>query len=523
LARQRSHKEQISDKDSRQKSNERAAAGALQPADSDVSEQAAELALRQSEEKFQKAFRASPIGIILTSTQDDHLIDVNDGWVKIMGYSREEAIGKSSVELGTWRNPEDRDKLVQMLNRGEEVRQVEVEYVTKSGKVGVCEVSIGGFVGVGGNRHFVTAVQDITNRKQAEKDLHKALKEVKELRDQLEAENTYLRQEMEQESSFGDLIGDTEAFRASVRGIALVAPTDSTVLIVGESGTGKELVAREIHRRSSRNSHPLIRVNCAAISRQLYESEFFGHVKGAFTGALRDHAGRFELAHGGTILLDEIAEIPPEMQSKLLRVLQEGEYERVGGEETRTTNARVIATTNRNLKHEMEQGRFREDLYYRLSVFPIEVEPLRKRKADIPLLARHFLSVISKRMNRPQLRICPESIKQLQAHDWPGNIRELQNIVERAIITSTGPTLTFDLPKPNAVQSMGRAATVTKNPEVATQAEMKQYEYNNILAALNQTDWRVFGPQGAAALLNIKPTTLASRIRSLGISKPTER
>jgi transcriptional regulator with GAF, ATPase, and Fis domain len=299
--------------------------------------------------------------------------------------------------------------------------------------------------------------------------------------------------------------------------VEMVAPTDANVLIFGESGTGKELVAREIHKRSVRHDRPLIKVNCASISRELYESEFFGHVKGAFSGAVKGRAGRFEAADGGTLFLDEVGEIPLDLQSKLLRVLQEGQYERVGEEVTRQVDVRVIAATNRNLKKEMTKGRFRKDLYYRLNVFPIEVAPLRLRKEDIVLLAEHFLGLIQKRDNRSLPRLSPSSMHRLRNYDWPGNVRELQNVIERAVITSQGGALELILPReddPNgSKQENDIGALADEVPEVVADAEMRRRERKNTLLALERCGWKIYGTGGAAQLLGIKPTTLSSRIK----------
>jgi transcriptional regulator with GAF, ATPase, and Fis domain len=318
----------------------------------------------------------------------------------------------------------------------------------------------------------------------------------------------------------GELLGQSPALEAVARQIDLVAPTDSAVLILGESGTGKELVAREIHRRSQRASKPLIKVNCAAVPRELYESEFFGHVRGAFTGALRDRAGRFELADQGTLFLDEIGEIPLELQAKLLRVLQEGELERVGDEGTRRVNVRLVTATNRDLRAEAEAGRFRQDLYYRLSVFPVELPPLRKRKEDIPLLAEHFLQASSRKLGRAAPRLTLAAVQRLQQYDWPGNVRELQHVLERAVITSTGGRLNVELPSPPGATRVAEAL-VPDADRVRTDAEMRRLEADNIRAALKAANGKVSGPGGAAQLLGLKPTTLASRIKSLGILPPT--
>jgi transcriptional regulator with GAF, ATPase, and Fis domain len=340
----------------------------------------------------------------------------------------------------------------------------------------------------------------------------RAFAEIEALRKRLEQENEYLREEVTG-GAFGELVGQSPALEAVARQIDLVAPTDSTVLILGESGTGKELIAREIHRRSKRAARPLIKVNCAAVPRELYESEFFGHAKGSFTGALRDRVGRFELAENGTLFLDEIGEIPLDLQAKLLRVLQEGELERVGEERTRRVNVRVVAATNRDLRAEAEAGRFRQDLYYRLSVFPVEIPALRKRKEDIPLLADHFLASSARKVGRPKPPLTLAAVQRLQGYDWPGNVRELQHILERALITSTTNRLQIELPT-HTVATLEKFA---ESPAVRTDAEMRRLEADNIRAALKLAGGKVSGVGGAAELLGLKSTTLASRIKALGI------
>jgi DNA-binding NtrC family response regulator len=318
-----------------------------------------------------------------------------------------------------------------------------------------------------------------------------------------------------------DIVGESSALKAILGRVRVVAPTDSTVLILGETGTGKELIAKEIHRRSRRRDKPLIRVNCASIPKELYESEFFGHVKGAFTGALRDRVGRFEAADGGTLFLDEVGEIPLDLQSKLLRVLQEKQYERVGDEKTKAVDVRIIAATNRDLKAEVAAGRFREDLYYRLNVFPVEVVPLRQRAEDIPLLARHFMELVTKEMNCPTARLTPPGIAMLQNYHWPGNIRELRNVIERAMILAQGAALQFDLPiavsepRPSAISAPGNE----EEPQFLTEPELQRRERDNLLVVLEKTAWKIKGPDGAAELLGVKPTTLLSRIKKMGLRR----
>ncbi len=348
--------------------------------------------------------------------------------------------------------------------------------------------------------------------------------EIAALKSRLEVENEYLREEVNVNSAFGDLIGASPAINLITRQIELVANTDSTVLILGESGTGKEVVAREIHRCSRRASRPLIKVNCAAIPRELYESEFFGHSKGSFTGALRDRIGRFELADGGTLFLDEIGEIPLDMQAKLLRVIQEGELERIGEERTRRVNVRIIAATNRDLRTEAEAGRFRQDLYYRLSVFPLELPPLRKRLEDVPLLAEHFLVRFARQLGQSRFKLTMANIQDLQRYSWPGNVRELQHVLERACIVSERGRLKFD-----HLREALLAPSIVNAPQaeerILTVAELRALEVHNIQAALKRTNGKIYGDDGAAVLLGMKPTTLVSRIKSLAIklSHPVEK
>ncbi len=346
----------------------------------------------------------------------------------------------------------------------------------------------------------------------------RAFDEIESLRTQLELENAYLKEEVSEARAFGEIVGQSPALRSIVQQIELVAPTDASVLILGESGTGKELVAQEIHRRSQRRDRALVRVNCASVPRELYESEFFGHAKGAFTGAVRDRAGRFELANGGTLLLDEVGEIPLELQSKLLRVLQEGTYERVGEERTRAVDVRLVAATNRDLRMEVEAGRFRQDLFYRLNVFPIEVPPLRKRKEDIPLLASLFLDRAARRFQRPCKDLSQGNVLALQAYDWPGNVRELHNVIERAVITSRDGSVRFNLPA-SAFGEPSEPVPAMAPKAVVTDAEMKRRDRDNILAALERTGWQIQGAGGAAELLGLPPTTLASRIKRMALRK----
>lgn len=360
----------------------------------------------------------------------------------------------------------------------------------------------------------VVVFRDITERRTTELQLQNALAELQALKQRLEEQNAYLQEEIHIEHNYRDIVGQSEPILKIVRQIDVVGPTDANVLIHGDSGTGKELIARAIHQASKRRDQPLIRVNCAAIPAELFESEFFGHLRGAFTGAVRDRIGRFELANGGTLFLDEIGEIPLELQSKLLRVLQEGQFERVGEERTRSVDVRIIAATNRDLRAEVQSKRFREDLFFRLNVFPVHSPSLRERRSDIPLLASHFLQLIGARLNMPGHRLSKGDMARLQAYDWPGNIRELQNVIERALITATGAELNIDLP--NAAAS-SQVDVVEVNPRIMTEQELRTLERDNLCAAMSACGGKLFGKDGAAELLGIKPTTLASRLKKLGI------
>jgi DNA-binding NtrC family response regulator len=340
---------------------------------------------------------------------------------------------------------------------------------------------------------------------------------------QLTQKQPYPEDELCSEIKASGIVGTSAALRRVLKQVDTVAPNDSTVLISGETGTGKELIVNAIHQRSRRRDKPLVRVNCTSIPRELFESEFFGHARGAFTGAIKDRAGRFEVAAGGTLFLDEVGEIPLELQSKLLRVLQEKSYERVGEEKTRRADVRIVAATNRDLKKEVDAGRFREDLYYRLNVFPLRLAALRERKEDIPLLATHFVEVLVKELGCPKPRLTRAGIETLLGYDWPGNIRELRNVIERAVIFARGGALDFDVP------AFGSSVDPTSfeprdvdqdEPEYLTEVEMRRREHQNLFAVLQKAGWRVKGVDGAAELLGVSPTTLFSRIRKMGLKRP---
>jgi len=464
-------------------------------------------ALVQSEERFRDLFDEAPIAYVHEGL-DSRFIQANRAAMRILGIKPEEIAGMFGKSLVP-DMPDAQRRLREALDsigRGTDTGGVVLELRRKDNGQPVW-VQWWSKPATGGS-YTRTMFVDITERVLIEQE-----------KTRVEAQNAYLREEIRSEHNFGDIIGESPGLRKVVEQIQLVAPTDTSVLITGESGTGKELVARAIHEYSSRNGRALVKLNCSAVPEGLFESEFFGHVRGAFTGALKDKPGRFELADGGTLFLDEIGELPLAMQAKLLRVLQEQELERIGDTRTRKVNVRIIAATNRDLKKEVDARRFRQDLFYRLSVFPIEVPPLRERREDIPPLAAHFVRQSARRMNRPELRITQDALSELAAYDWPGNVRELQNAIERAVILSRGGPLRFDLAGSNATDVSRPRNQSASKPDLLTRDELKRQERDAIAAALKQTGGKVFGPSGAAELLGMKPTTLASRITALRLNR----
>ena len=465
--------------------------------------------LTRSEEQFRDLFEEAPIAYVHEGL-DSRFIRANRTALRIIGVEPEEVPGlfgsslvpdtpdaqrRLSEALDSIGRGTDTSGVVLELRRKDDGRPVWVQWWSRPEPDG---------------KYTRTMFLDITDRVLLEQE-----------KARLEAQNAYLLNEIRTEHSFGDIIGGSSGLLKVMQQVQLVARTDATVLITGESGTGKELIARAIHERSARSERTLVKLNCSAVPEGLFESEFFGHVKGAFTGALKDKPGRFEIADGGTLFLDEIGEVPVAMQAKLLRVLQEQELERVGDTRTRKVNVRVIAASNRDLKKEVDEGRFRQDLFYRLSVFPVEAPPLRERREDIAPLVAHFVRQSARRMNRPEPQLSKAALDQLATYHWPGNVRELQNTVERAMILWREGPLTFDLPAspvhPDTVPPRKAAA----NARLMTRDELKRLEREAIINALKQTNGKVSGPSGAAQLLGMRPSTLAARISSLGINRRT--
>ena len=464
-------------------------------------------ALRENEEHFHDIADSAP-ALIWVADPENRCTYVNKQWLDFTGRTVEEELGVG------WRRsmyPEDYDAYLDSLAGSFEAkRPFEVEFRVRrhDGEYRwLYNTGIPRFSSDGSFLGYIGSSIDITERKQSELALRMALDELHLLKNQLEAENIYLQQELQRDEKFGEIVGVSDAIKYVLFKITQVSPTDSTVLIAGETGTGKELVARAIHGASPRKDRPLIKVNCAALSPTLIESELFGHEKGAFTGAVGRKQGRFELANGGTIFLDEIGELPLELQVKLLRVIQESEFERLGGNRTIKVDVRIIAATNRNLKLEVEEGTFREDLWYRLNVYPITMPPLRQRKEDIPLLVEHFVATYARKAGKTISSVSPREMQSLQEHSWPGNIRELANVIERAVIHTQGTVLHVV----DQFESVEGESTPTQT--------LEEVEREYILRTLESTGWRIEGKNGAAKVLDLNPSTLRTRMAKLGIQR----
>ncbi len=477
------------------------------------------------ERRYRDLYQSTP-AMLHTVDGDGRITDVSDHWLAKLGYARDEVIGRSILEFmsDTSRATLAEGRLQELIAAGDH-KNLPRQMLTKAGEV--LDVLMSARTERDHRRGIVrllVASKDVTERNRAEAQLRDAYAEIARLKEELERERDYLREEVSISMNFGRIVGQSPALQAMLARIEAVADTPSNVLIVGETGSGKELVAHAIHARSSRADGPLVKVNCASIPAELFESEFFGHVRGAFTGAHRDRVGRFQLADGGTIFLDEVGEIPLPLQGKLLRVLQERAFERVGDDHTRTVDVRVIAATNKDLEAAVEAGQFREDLYYRLSVFPVHVPPLRKRGDDVVQLAVHFLEQICREFGRPCPTLSQRHVEILRSYDWPGNVRELKNVMERAVILSKGEALRLDLSLASDDATAGQApqAGVPAAPEFLNEQEMREFQRRNLVAALARADWRISGSGGAAELLGVRPSTLSDRMRALRIKRPAK-
>ncbi len=463
--------------------------------------------LRASEQGFRNLYEEAPIAYVYEDTES-RFVSANRAAMKLLGLQPEDVPGTLGLSLvaPTPETQERVHKAIEAIQRGEERACIELELRRKdNGR----PVWVQWWSKPDADGKFTrTMLVDITARVLAEQE-----------RNRLQQQNLYLREEIESEYNFAEIVGGSAALREVLGKVKQVAPTDSTVLILGETGTGKELVARAVHNFSKRKDRPLIKVNCSALPSGLVESELFGHEKGAFTGATDKRTGRFELADGGTIFLDEVGELPLDLQAKLLRVLQEREFERVGGSTTIQVDVRVVAATNRDLAQAVAEGKFRQDLYYRLNVFPVKLPPLRERVGDIPLLVHFFVGRHAAKIGRAITQVPAEAMERLAAYPWPGNVRELENVIERAVILSPGPELRIAPEALPVVQAPPAAGFVAVEGGPADPAALREVERQHIVAVLKRTGWRVDGPQGAARVLNMHPSTLRSRMQKLGIRR----
>ncbi len=465
------------------------------------------------EEAYWQLLQIIPDATIVVR-QDGLIALANTQAEKLFGYTRDELIGLRLEMLLPERFRERHTKHVAQYFAAPSVRpmgnRLELFALTKSGRELPVDISLS-HVETASDLLVAVSIRDFSEHKNMELGLRNALAEVQSLKDRLSAENIYLREEVKRDYQPEDIVGASDLFELMLKKVDQVATTDASVLILGETGTGKELIARMIHDRSARRLGPLVKVNCASLPPNLIEAELFGHEKGAFTGAQVREIGRFELADRGTILLDEIGELPEDLQAKLLRVLQNGEFERIGASTTIRVDVRVIAATNRDLQKAMRENRFRPDLYYRLAVFPVEIPPLRMRPDDIPLLAWHFVAKKRVRLGKNIDEIPPSAMERLMTYDWPGNVRELENVVERAMILSPGPILAVE-------EILGQHAQPRVAP--AGSAILEDIGRGHIVRILDECKWRIKGAGGAADRLGLKPSTLYSRMRKLGIKRP---
>ena len=443
---------------------------------------------------------------VLTVAEDGTIIYSNSRFVEILKTPLQKVIGSSIYDFIF---PAERAAFQAMLKQSrKEKGKGEVSFVAGDETLVPVHLSLNPLEIEEVSAICIVAV-DLTEQKQAEKQLRTALSEIKTMKDQLEAENIYFRRENKIRHRLDHIIGQSDGLKYVLYRAEQVAPSNTTVLILGETGTGKELIAAAIHNMSPRKDRPLITVNCAALPANLMESELFGREKGAFTGADTRQVGRFEVAHGSTLCLDEIGELPLEVQAKLLRAVQHNEFERLGSSHTVKVDVRIVATTNRNLEEEVRKGRFRQDLYYRLNVFPITVPPLRQRKEDIPLMVQEFMERYSKKLGKQITSIQKETMKALQDYPWPGNVRELESIIERALILCPGPVL-----------QLADKLEISSPPLSSAVRTLEETERNQILKTLSETRWRIEGKDGAAAILGLNPSTLRARMHKLGIVRP---
>jgi formate hydrogenlyase transcriptional activator len=485
-----------------------------------------EEALKISETRYRRLFETAQDGILILDAETGQISDVNPFLVEMLGYSHEEFLGKRLWEIGAFKDREASKVAFSELQSKGYVRYNDLPLETKDGRPMAVEFVSNVYL-VNHRNVIQCNIRDMTERKLVAEALQKAhgeleqrveertvelrtaLSEIKTMKDQLEAENIYFRQEIKMRHQFAHILGQSDGLQYVLYRAEQVAPQNTTVLILGETGTGKELIAAAIHEMSPRKDRPLITVNCAALPANLMESELFGREKGAFTGADTRQVGRFEVANGSTLCLDEIGELPLEVQAKLLRAIQHNEFERLGSSHTIKVDIRIVATTNRNLEEEVRKGRFRQDLYYRLNVFPITVPPLRQRKEDIPLLVQAFIEQYARKLGKQITSIQKETMKALQDYPWPGNVRELESVIERAVILCPGPIL-----------QLADKLEMSSLPLSSSMKTLEEMERNQILRTLSDTRWRIEGKDGAAGILGLHPSTLRARMHKLGIIRP---
>jgi len=485
-----------------------------------------EEALKSSEKRYRRLFESAHDGILILDAKTGQISDVNPFLVEMLGYSHEDFLGKKLWEIGVFKDIEaSKTAFLELQGKGY-VRYNDLPLETQDGRPMAVEFVSNVYM-VNDHKVIQCNIRDITERKligealqrahneleqkveERTVELSEALSEIKTMKDQLEAENIYFREERRTKGRFDNIIGQSDGLKYVLYRAAQVASMNTTVLILGETGTGKDMIAAAIHAMSPRKERPLITVNCAALPGNLIESELFGREKGAFTGADIRRVGRFEIAHGSTICMDEIGELPLELQVKLLRVIQYNEFERLGSSHTVKVDVRIIATTNRDLEEEVRNGRFRQDLYYRLNVFPITVPPLRQRKDDIPLMVQAFIDRYSRKLGKEITSIPKETMKALQDYPWPGNIRELESIIERAVILCSGPVL-----------QLADKLVISSPPLSSAVRTLEETERNQILKILSEARWLIEGKNGAAAILGLHPSTLRARMQKLGIVRP---
>jgi formate hydrogenlyase transcriptional activator len=466
-------------------------------------------ALKESESKYQTLFECANDAIFVN--QGRYFVDCNTKACEIYGCSKDQIIGKTYVDFSAERQPDgtlSNEKGLAIIKLAARGTPQFFEWKAKKfdGTEFMAELSLNR-IDSSGETFMFAVVRDITSRKKTEGALLEALREIEQLKERIQADYTYLREEIKLSHNYDEIIGQSEALNYVLRKVEQIAPIDTTTIILGESGVGKELVARAIHSASRRKNRPLVKVNCTTLPSNLIESELFGHERGAFTGAFAKQVGRFELADGATIFLDEIGELPLELQPKLLRVLQEGEFDRLGSMKTIKTDVRIIAATNRNLEEEVRNGRFREDLWYRLNVFPITIPPLCQRKEDIPLLVSTFVNRFNKLLGKSIKTIPNNVLNSLKEYSWPGNIRELKNVIERAMIICEGSVLSVEIPK----------NSVSRSDENKTLVEVER-EY--LLKILKRVHWKIEGNNCAAHITGLNASTLRSKMKRLGIQRP---